>query len=246
MKSILITLIIPILVLQAACTMSDNQNCTTENLLSYASQGEQSKINACYKSGAIILVSNGTGESIRLVALNNHHIDLANYLVDVQTKEWQKRKSPLDTISLWEAIEYDNVTIVQHYIEDGFYMKPKIKDGQTPIVQAVFNNSNAVAKLLLENGVNVNHSFDSRPMITIAAMFGQLETVHLFLTYGANVNDVDGSGVTPLMFAARDENVEMVTFLLEKGANKSLKEIRYKTAYDMVKDNSELKEMLAF
>jgi ankyrin repeat protein len=245
MKAISVTLSISLLLFQFACTMSDNQNCTSENLLNYASQGELGKIDACYKSGANILVSDSAGKSIRLIALNNEQYELAKYLVDVQTKEWQKRKSPLDTISLWEAIEYDNVTIVLHYIEEGFYMKPKIKDGLAPIVQAVFNNSNEVAKLLLENGVDVNFSFDSRPIITMAAMFGQLETVQLLLEYGANVNDIDGSGVSSLMFAARDGNVEMVKFLLEKGANKSLREIKYQTAADMVKDNEELKKLLA-
>lgn len=226
--------------------MADNQNCSDEYLLNYAEQGNESKINACYKSGANIFVSNKTGESIRLVALNNNHIELANYLVDIQTKDWQKRNSPLDTISLWEAIEYNNVTIVQHFIEEGFYMKPKLKDGMAPIVYAVFNNSDEVALLLLENGIDVNYSFDSRPMITIAAMFNQLETVKLLLNYGASVNDVDGSGVTPLMFAAREGNVEMVNYLLEKGANKTLREITYQTAADMVKDNEELKKMLEF
>lgn len=246
MKRHSIKLLLITFLFQLSCSVADNQNCTNANLLNYAAQGEESKINACYKSGANILVSNQAGESIRLVALNNNQNDLANYLVDIQTKEWQKRKSPLDTVSLWEAIEYDNVTIVQHFIEEGFYMKPKLKDDMAPIVQAVFNNSNNVAKLLLENGIDVNYSFDSRPMITIAAMFNQLETVELLLNYGAKVNDVDGSGVTPLMFAARESNVEMVTYLLEKGANKTLREITYQTAADMVKDNEELKEMLEF
>ncbi len=246
MKSKFIILSVFPFLFQMACTVADNQNCNDKQLLNYAIQGEQGKIDACFDSGAKILVSNNKGESIRLVALNNGHHKLAAYFVNIQTKEWKKRKSPLDTTSLWEAIEYNNVTIVQHFIDEGFYMKPKVKDGMAPIVQAVFNNSNDVAKLLLENGVDVNYSFDSRPMITIAAMFSQLETVELLLNYGAKVNDVDGSGVTPLMFAAREGNVEMVTYLLEQGANKTLREITYQTAEDMVKDNEELKEMLEF
>lgn len=246
MKIIKTFLFLLFVVIQFACSESDNQNCSTENLLQYASQGKESKINACYKSGTNILISNKEGESIKFLALKNNHNDLAEYFVDIQTKEWKKRGLPLDTLSLWRAIEYDNVTIVQHFIEEGFYMKPKIKDRLAPIVQAVFNNSNEVAKLLLENGIDVNYSFDSRPLITIAAMFGQMQTVELLLIYGAKVNDIDGSGVTPLMFAAREENVEMATYLLDKGANKTLREITNQSAADMVKNNKELKEMLAF
>lgn len=246
MKSYSITFLLIALLFQLSCSVSDNQNCSNTNLLNYAEQGEESKINACYKNGTNIFISNKDGESIRLVALNNNQAELANYLVDIQTKEWQKRNAPLDTVALWKAIEYNNVVIVQHFIEEGFYMKPKLKDGMAPIVQAVFNNSNDVAIILLENGIDVNYSFDSRPLITIATMFNQMETVKLLLDYGAKVNDVDGSGVTPLMFAAREGNVEMVSYLLEKGANKTLREITYQTAADMVKHNEELKKMLEF
>ena len=243
MKSNIIKLSVSILLFQFGCTIADNQNCNDEKLLNYVVLGEQNKIDACYKSGANILISS-EGESIRRIALNNGHKELANYFIAVQSKEYFGNNAPLDTTTLWEAIEYNNVKIVQHYLTKGFDMNPKYRDGLSPIVYAVFNESNEVIDLLLNKGIEVGYEFDSRPLICIATMFNQLRTVKLLLKHGANVNDLDGSGVTPLMFAAREGNVEMLQFLIEKGADKTLREIRNETAYDMVKDNEALKKML--
>ncbi len=233
------------LVIAFSCNVADNQNCNNENLISYAAQGNQNKIEACYNSGAQILISLH-GESIKEIALKNSHTTLATYFVTIQTKEFIKNNSPLDTTTLWQAIEYDNTKIVQYFIDQGIEMNPKFKDGLSPIVYAVFNESNEVIQLLLNKGVDVGYEFDSRPLICIATMFSQLNTVKMLLKNGANVNDLDGSGVTPLMFAAREGNIEMVKFLLAKGADKTVREIRYETAADMVVDNKKLKKLLDF
>lgn len=47
-----------------------------------------------------------------------------------------------------------------------------------------------------------------------------------------NVNDTEETGMTALMFAARDSTPEMVQFLLDYGADKSMKCSDGKTAYD--------------
>lgn len=58
-----------------------------------------------------------------------------------------------------------------------------------------------------------------------AIMKGDLATVKKFIEYGADVNEIS-NGLTPLMFAARYNKVDIIKFLLEKGADRNAKDGR--------------------
>ena len=116
------------------------------------------------------------------------------------------------------------IIFFQEFISNGFNVNEIIYVGMYPTVYAIFNDANGVMKLFLENGADVNAVFDFRSLIAMAAMFEQKEILETLIEYGANVNDPDGSNVTPLMFAARDGNVEIIEILPQNGADKSLKD----------------------
>ena len=69
------------------------------------------------------------------------------------------------------------------------------------------------------------------PLATAIAK-GDVETVKKFIEYGADVNE-KSNGMTPLMIAARYNQVEIIKVLLDKGANlkltddKGLSALRY-------------------
>jgi len=58
------------------------------------------------------------------------------------------------------------------------------------------------------------------PLATAIAK-GDVETVKKFIEYGIDVNE-KSNGMTPLMIAARYNQVEIIKLLLEKGANLKL------------------------
>jgi ankyrin repeat protein len=62
-----------------------------------------------------------------------------------------------------------------------------------------------------------------------AIMKGDLDTVKKFIEYGSDVNE-KSNGLTPLMFAARYNKVEIIKYLVEKGADKQLKDEKGNTA----------------
>lgn len=62
-----------------------------------------------------------------------------------------------------------------------------------------------------------------------AIIKGDLETVKKFIEYGTDVNETS-NGLTPLMFAARYNKVEILKVLLEKGADKKTKDDKGNTA----------------
>ena len=222
-----------------SCSVADNQSCTADNLLENASKGELEQIEACYKSGADVQVSNQDAVAIYTIARDNGHLNLAKRLQEIQFAEWEKNNSLREAQLFYDAIEYDNVPMVNTFIEGGFDLQAKHINGVAPVVYAVFNESNAVLELLLNNDIDVHYEFDFRPLICIAAMFNQQETVSILINYGANASAHDGTGVTALMFAARDGYMEIINILLNNGADKSATDIKGDTALDMAEVNGQ-------
>lgn len=226
-----------VLIYSIGCSVANNQACNEQILLDYAANGVPDKIEACYKSGTNIFVSNEAGKAIYTIARDNGHDKLAGWVQEVQYIEWQKNQSPSDANMFYDAIEYNNVPIVNVFIKKGFDLRVKHIDGVAPVVYAIFNESYDVLELLLNNGVDAGYIFDTRPLICIAAMFDQQESVEVLLSHGADVIDMDGSAVTPLMFAAKDGYIDLVNFFLSHGADKTAGDIEKDTAYEMAQES---------
>jgi ankyrin repeat protein len=65
--------------------------------------------------------------------------------------------------------------------------------------------------------------------LCMAICKGDFEIVKKFIEYGANINE-SSNGMTPLMYAARYNKVEILTLLVEKGADLKAKDERGNTA----------------
>lgn len=88
------------------------------------------------------------------------------------------------------------------------------------IIACSYSNPNNVG-LLLKEGADpnlVDENGDSA--LTQAAAIGCLECIKLLISYGVNINEIR-QGRTPLMVALynQNDNLEMVNFLLENGAD---------------------------
>jgi uncharacterized protein len=70
---------------------------------------------------------------------------------------------------------------------------------------------------------------DPNSPLCTAIYKGDLTTVKKFIEYGADVNEVS-NGMTPLMYAARYNKVEIIKYLLDKGADKDRKDDKGNTA----------------
>ncbi len=86
--------------------------------------------------------------------------------------------------------------------------------------------------------------YDGVTPLCNAIVKGDLATVKKFVEYGADVNETS-NGTTPLMYAARFNKVEIIKFLLEKGANKKTKDESGFTALQYA-ENSKSIEALEF
>jgi hypothetical protein len=113
----------------------------------------------------------------------------------------------------------------------------------TPLMRAAFSADLQLVKLLLSYGADPTIvSKDGETMVAAAAGLAfiqgyskgkppaeRLETVKLFVELGADVNQADDYGITPLMAAANLGDVSIIQFLIDHGADLG--------AYDLGKKN---------
>lgn len=86
-----------------------------------------------------------------------------------------------------------------------------------PLRMAIRNKHMDIARLLLENGADPNKRYFFGSEINLV---NDLEYLELLLTFGANPDSRDRSGLTPLMKAARQpQGMESVLLLLHHGAD---------------------------
>uniref|UniRef100_A0A182JJC2 ANK_REP_REGION domain-containing protein n=1 Tax=Anopheles atroparvus TaxID=41427 RepID=A0A182JJC2_ANOAO len=104
-----------------------------------------------------------------------------------------------------------------------------------------------VVKMLLRKSVDVNAVDDRKrtPLIALAGYFKwakyyghSLETFRLLLQHGAKLDEQDESGKTALHYAFQWEQWELVEFLIDSGANTSIKNASNKLASELVPAHS--------
>jgi ankyrin repeat protein len=86
------------------------------------------------------------------------------------------------------------------------------------------SNTNFIGNQKKLNIVNV-----SPAPLSVAISKGEIETVKKFIEYGMDVNE-KLNGMTPLMYAARYNKVEIIKYLLQKGADRNIKDSQGFTA----------------
>ena len=114
------------------------------------------------------------------------------------------------------------VQIVKFLLENHVFTEYKDKTRKlSPFHRSVEEGHFEVVKLLIEHGVDIesHNEFDNTPIIT-AAHKGHLDIVKLLLEQeGIDINGKGAKDYSMLHFAVEDFNVEMVEYLLAKGAN---------------------------
>ncbi len=109
------------------------------------------------------------------------------------------------------------------------------------IVYAAGRGFSAVARLLLDHGVDINAKYGNDLTVLMWAAGHSAEAgvkdveqvMTLFIERGARLDDQDNRGRTALMIAAELGHASAVDLLLAHGADKSLKDKQGKTASDL-------------
>lgn len=127
--------------------------------------------------------------------------------------------------TLKEAVERGNVADVQRAVENNANVNETYDHNQTPLLIAVADCNPEVVKFLISSGADVSRNEDA---LGVAAFSTKsyaknsskcIEVAQLLIDHGQNVNTPGKSGFTPLMSASINSDVEMMAYLIEKGAD---------------------------
>ena len=98
---------------------------------------------------------------------------------------------------------------------------------------AIERNDVAKVRVLLEGNTNPNARKDTRAsptFLTQAARLGREEIVSVLIRSGADVDDLDGDAMTPLMWASWNGHPKIVALLI-KAVPMSMLKIREETPF---------------
>jgi len=172
-------------------------------------------------------------------ARKNNYDETVLKIYEFQLQDWKLKENKYSEENLEDAIINDNTLIIQEFISNNIILDSmELNNDFTPLITALFANSEKSALLLIENGANPNDQFDTRSVLTMAVMFNQPKIVKALLEKGADVNADDGTLTTPIMFAAQEGLSEIVDILLQHKADFHRKDRAGETAFDKASKNN--------
>jgi ankyrin repeat protein len=154
------------------------------------------------------------------VAIEDHDVNAVKELLQsgLSTEtpiEYGEHKITPLIKAAWDGDE----PIIAALLAAGAKVNAKATDtGETALLNAVSRKHVEIVKVLLKAGADVSakNRFDFNAL-TSAVAAGDEELAALLLDAGANA-ETETSTLTPLMFAASSGNVDMIRFLVKRGA----------------------------
>ncbi|PGH01146.1 hypothetical protein AJ79_08017 [Helicocarpus griseus UAMH5409] len=105
-----------------------------------------------------------------------------------------------------------------------FYANRKDGEGDTPLHLSCINGYEAVSRLLIKNGANIDAmNAENYTPLANAVLFGHNPILRLLLQNSANANIVDINGNTPLILACLKRDHSAIHLLLDHGADVNIR-----------------------
>lgn len=101
-----------------------------------------------------------------------------------------------------------------------------------PLIAATLAGDAETVRSLLQTGSDPNQAYRTNTALTYAARDGFTAIAQVLVEAGADVNWIDGEGVTPLILAAFKGHEDIARLLLEQGADTTIRDQWDRTALD--------------
>ena len=125
------------------------------------------------------------------------------------------------TEELKNSILMSDLNVCLDLLESGAYVNCTYSDGDTPLHLASRYGTQEICSALLSSGAcldEVNHAACTALHAAVMGNAGA-DLVRLLIERGAQIDAIDGSGETPLHYAARNGRIDLCELLVSKGAN---------------------------
>ena len=172
-------------------------------------------IDALIKAGAEF-DPQGNGVDALIAAAQFNHVGAMAVLLDHGVSPNAYSNAPfVQSSALGSAAWEPSFEAVQLLLKRGANPEGDPREAQTPLSDSIIFGQNDSAKLLRQAGA---HDVGE---LSNAAALGDVARMNELLRNGANVNETNRAGDTPLFFAVRRAQVEAARLLLAHGANVS-------------------------
>ena len=203
---------------------------------------------------------------ILLDAISKNNFALAKQAIDNGADINYYQKGQFTPLTL--AVRNKNIALAGYLITRGADVNRPVSNAtliQTPLIIAINNNDLDIVKLLIQNGASPNITQKSKkdifsnqliakeetsPLILAIKKDGineppSIEMIEYLIACGANVNQTDGNGYTPLMAAVdyrwpsqHKLRYQIAEILLAAGAEPNVTDFDNKTALQYAYDNN--------
>ena len=134
--------------------------------------------------------------------------------------------------------------MIMPLFDAGADVRANDNNGKTPLhLATALSKIPEIIVLLLDRGADINsrNENNATPLLAAAAFNDMPGITALLLKRGADIHALGKDGDTPLHFAAGFNKPDVVTLLLEHGANPSVRDNNGKTPFDWAKKNEFLR-----
>ncbi|MGB5919486.1 ankyrin repeat domain-containing protein [Arcobacter sp.] len=192
-------------------------------------------------------------ESIVDLALYNENELLAKYFISLD-KKLLDLQDPEGNTSLHKAVKNKQIKQVKFLVEAGADVNIPNENEETPIFYSLYKKDKDIFVYLVEHGADIYKEKEyDRSLLNVAIRSKQLDIVNyllnkdtknvlaineindviydkkldllkIFLTKNIDINTADKSGKFPLEIAIKTENLSIVKYILDNGANIYIKD----------------------
>ena len=134
-----------------------------------------------------------------------------------------------------EVVGRGDTTLALKLIKGGASPNLPDENGTTPLMTACRSGNIPIVTFLLANGATADQPRSPKgrtPLMISCAYYGGITITKLLIVHGADVNASANDGTTPLMLAAKNAKLDVVEYLVSKGANASKKDAAGSIALD--------------
>lgn len=146
---------------------------------------------------------------------------------------------------LHAAVEAGDHDLVRKLMEEGESLESIASDGRKPLLIAAEKGFNKIVELLATSAsVEAFNEHDRSTALLRACQGGHEAVVKSLIERGANIEAKNTDGWTPLFFTVASRNHNLVKYLLQHGADKTVVTKEGTSAEDLAEDDGELRGIL--